>query len=427
MRNVPSDTLDADATTVEDDDATATTAIHGIETAGEDGHTTAPPVAECGNGALEPGEGCDDGNLVSGDGCLPNCMPGGPLAPVWSTSADWPRCLAVLDGSLVGDDVGAFVVGGGSFKDSTQLELAPLAPDGPIAWSYAGPAARVFSALAIAADGDIIAAGRDHSMPGSPLWLARFTSGGEPVWSHDFPDERDPPLHVQVAPNGDIVALVGPPSRIIGFDAAGALRWVHAPNTVGDWAVAYGGLALGEEGRVHVVGHSGEKLAVAFKHLVLEALTPQGESIWRREDEMPFYVSQPRVGVMPDGSLRVVVGRGIETDPYDDQIAALAAFDAAGELQWWRDDPSISALQVSPHAVVSLPSGGVFVAWSLYNIDSRDDEFLQYDAAGALVSGLSPWGTVFDLDLGPGGLVYSLEAMENWERDGGFQVIPYQP
>lgn len=359
---------------------------------------------------LDPSGGGDAVTAAPDDDC-----PLGPLPPVWSVSEPaWQVCLAVVDGALV--------LGGGSYDGPARLDAIPLAPGGAPAWSHVGPSRREYGALALAGDGTIVAAAADWSGPARYLWLGRFAAAGALLESHAAPQVDRRPTHLQIAANGDLVVLAGPfpgPSQLAVFDAAGELRWVHTPPAEHQ----YSGLALGAEGQIHVVGtrRAGDP---ALRRLLLDTFTPAGALAWQRALESPTHVAGPQLVAAPDGQLLVAAGEQLAAGPDAVEVAAIARFDGAGELQWWRTDPTIAGHSLTAGEVVALPDGGVFVAWRSAGDDAAAYVLARYDAGGAQVYAASAAGVVHDLAAGPDGLIYSLEAGE-W---GDFtRVVPYAP
>lgn len=416
-RPVASDTDDDASDTGVPDDATTsvpdappvTTSAPQPVPPGEDTATTAAPDDPCGNGELDRGESCDDGNREPNDGCLPDCTTGSgtPSLPVW-VGEPWTVGLAVLDGTLAGASADALVLAGNPW-----LALVPLAPEGATAWTYTEGPLRPRLAVAVASDGDIVTTGLDVTATGH-IFLARHTSTGELLWTLDYPDLRFAPQQVLLAPGGDIVVFEAH-NGIHVFDRDGALRWsyVAPPGSPSD--IGYEHAAIAADGTLHVVGSTPAAL-------IVDALDPQGALLWRRELDSPRRLSSPRAVETPSGGLLVVMSQKMPGMPAPFEIAALAQFDAAGSLQWWRDDEQTWAKDLFPVDVVAMPGGGAFVAWR----HTTDIDFKyavgRYDPTGARLYLHGTQEVVFDLAAGPDGQVYSLELV-----NGTARVIPYLP
>ncbi|MCY1055148.1 PQQ-binding-like beta-propeller repeat protein [Nannocystis sp. SCPEA4] len=412
-RHVASDTDDDAGDTGVPDDATtsvppSTTSAPQPLPPGEDTATTAAPDEPCGNGELDRGEGCDDGNREPDDGCLPDCTTGRgtPSLPVW-VGGPWPFSLAALDGTLAGAGADALLLAG-----TGQLELVPLAP-GPTAWTLFEQPPRSYTAVAFTVDGDIVTAGVDMTLP-PRIWLGRSTLAGAERWTHDYPDLRFAPMQVLLAPGGDIVVFEAH-SGIHVFDRDGALRWSHVAPPGSPSGISYEHVTLAADGTLHVVGSTPAAL-------IVDALDPQGALLWRRELESPRQLSSPRAVETPSGGLLVVMSQKMPGMPAPFEIAALAQFDAAGTLQWWRDDELTSAEDLSPADVVAMPGGGAFVAWRHITGFAFKYAIGRYDPTGARLYLHGAQETVLDLAPGPDGRVYSLEI-----ANGSAQVVPYLP
>lgn len=380
------------------------------------------PDPRCGNGAIDPGEGCDDGNTLHGDGCLPDCTlgVGVALAPVWTQPAPaWAHDMALIDRASIGAAADALVVGGGGEDTGpVRLELAPLGHGGPAPWSQIVWDQRTLAAMAIAGDGDIVAAG--FHLPGAPpesqtIWLARFSPTGVLRWSHSnvlgsWSEHHD----VVPSPNGDIIMNFGAWLRVL--DPAGTERWT---------VPAYDCVTVDDHGRIYAAGT--RFVGDYHEYVVVHAFDANGGIRWQSELNVANRDTDvPRVAVTPAGTLFVVMENREEAGERR-SIASAAAFDTDGALRWWREMPlTDDADRHTPRFVVAAPRDGFFVAWEHHVESGSSSELLRYNAEGTPLYAVELSRGLQKFTRGPDGRYYSLEI--SWSsKDPAVVVVPHLP
>ncbi|PCC68706.1 hypothetical protein SAMN02745121_09176 [Nannocystis exedens] len=304
-----------------------------------------------------------------------------------------------------------------------------MLPDGPTPWSHVDLANRRLVALELAGNGDILVGGVEYEpVPDEPpkLWLARLAPTGSVVWSSTYASDLDDhdvsSIQLASTPGGDIVAVR--PAHLRAVDAAGETLWLRAAPEGDAWSVDYRDVAVDAQGRIFIGGDRGHGDA-ASRAVYLEALAPDGALLWQTSLKSPAYgaTSAPSLMVDPAGS--VLVAMQLSDSPDETGGGAVAAYDAAGALQWWRSSPGTT--RAIPGAFVPAPNGGFFVDWDFMGDDSGSSSVARYDAEGARLYELDQVeGWVLDFRAGPDGRFYSLETSE-WEDDEGRYVVPHLP
>ena len=159
-----------------------------------------PPPPECGNGYLEPGEDCDDANTLDGDGCDSLCRLPCGLAFESRLSVSVPDVIAVV------------------------VDMA-IAPNGDI----------------------VIAATHDAQVSSitDDLWLGRWTSAGELLWSDFFDFGGDELTSAVVVDAQGRMYLSG----TVGADDDGTDAWLRGFDPEGNelWTQTYSGSVAGSK------------------------------------------------------------------------------------------------------------------------------------------------------------------------------------
>lgn len=403
---------------------------------GESSSSTGDALA-CGDGQPDPGEACDDANDIENDGCLATCEfgPGAvieqkPLPPL--AMLENLRCFTAIDQEQLPGDEHALVFGsivghaGPEGQDATRVELLRLPEIAQTEWSYfewAGVYGRVVNRMVTAANGDVIVAGMIYTEAvnvdsGGYLWLARFTPGGQVVWSEEYEEHELSPVDIELAPDGDIVLVgsftgFGYYTAALRFRGDGQLVWEREEPLQADLSTVYSGLTLDDEGNIYLAA-SRRSYGNKETSVMLQALTGDGQLLWTK-----LYAPPDAVSVYPGEPVwtpddRLVVGvnrRDVDTYQLLDQFS-LVAFDTAGVELWWETWGTEAASGLAVGRLIANNDGGVHAL--VRQISAGDNKVIaslatRFDATGALVwSQLTPGADSRDALHGPDGLLYVL-------------------
>jgi cysteine-rich repeat protein len=391
----------------------------------------------CGDGQQDPGEACDDANDVENDGCLATCEfgPGAvieqkPLPPL--VMLENLRCFTAIDQEQLPGDGHALVFGsivgqaGPEGQVATRVQQLRLPELAAAEWSYfewAGINGRVVNRMVTAANGDVIVAGMIYTEDvkvdtGGYLWLARFTPGGQVVWSEEYEEHELSPVDIELAPDGDIV-LVGSFTGFGFYTAAlrfhddGQLVWEREEPPQEDFYVFYSGLTLDDDGNIYVAA-SRRSWGNQETSVMLQALTGDGALVWTKLHAPPDTVSVYPGDLVWTPDDRLVAGvdrRALDTYQLLDQFS-LAAFDTTGAELWWQTWGVEAGSGLSVGRLIANNDGGVHAL--ARQISAGDQKIIaslatRFDATGALVwSQLTPGANSLDALHGPDGLLYVL-------------------
>lgn len=187
--------------------------------------------------------------------------------------------LAVADGSIVWDSGGAPGDGGlygaaWSSADQTlwvtgsagdQLLVARYSGDGERVATLAPPDGATVGYAAAVVDGGVIVCGRAAALEGGRLWLGRYSSAGDSLWTTLGPDPGVGAFSdcwdVAASPDGMSVTVEAgyTGSRVAQVDGEGALMWEFAEGNAGAEAVDVAG------GQVVVAGWSASMNAMPLR------------------------------------------------------------------------------------------------------------------------------------------------------------------
>jgi hypothetical protein len=359
---------------------------------------------------LAPGDG-ETGE--TGETGVPDVLdPAQPLPPVWSdvSPPSWADHLELIDGAVVGSPSQLLVLAGTPYDLPPRLLVTPIG-EGPPPWSFDGAAKQDYAGLATAADGSIVVMARDWTGFPTHLRLARFSPHGQTLWSRQYLDLAGHEAIVTTA-DGAIVVLNDSPPQVHRFAADGSHLWTHA----GAPGVEFTDLATDASGRLFVVG-------VVAHRLALLELAGDGEPVWSVEHLAPWPGIHSPALATTDGAL--VVAAGLSDPELGDfsDVAALASFDTAGAVQWWRLAPELHGAQVQARQLLPLPSGDLLVRWWIAGDDIGSTGLFRYDAEGTLLfEFMSESDHVLDVAVGNDDRIYTLQ-VDEWDEEAF--VVPY--
>lgn len=149
-------------------------------------------LATCGDGLVYAGiEDCDDGNQIDGDGCNSDCLPSGEL--LWSQTIDRQGGTDVGRSVAIDANGEIVVVGAFSTDSGPDALVARYSPGGELIWSQTYPgegnAADEAWAVAFASDGDLVVGGYQTAKDkgGADGWVARIDGdAGELIWARQI-------------------------------------------------------------------------------------------------------------------------------------------------------------------------------------------------------------------------------------------------
>ncbi len=296
------------------------------------------------------------------------------LAQEWM----WPSALAV-------DRAGNAVV---SYEDR---KLTSMTPEGRMNWSRDVPTAR---ALALAPDGDILAAGCNWGEGSTAERL------GATPWSYEMLDGDG--YVAKISPGGDVrwMYRMERGKDLFYRRDRTASECVHAiaPEPGGDIFVA--GVYHRDVPEKKIGRHDPRELPSGGRFLA--RLSGDGRLRWSRLVAAAF--GNVTLAATPDGALVVVAGPVTEVDPRDRYVnEGLAAFDGADGKPLWTlpvrnltvhdrthgaPNPEITDLQIVAHKTgdadfvlagiydAPIVAGGALLAWTdggvfLVNVDRR--------------------------------------------------------
>lgn len=343
-----------------------------------------PPLAECGNGALEPGEACDDGNDIPDDECtnacaLPSCGDGivhagedcddGNLDDadaclntcvsascgdqvVWAgvedcddgNALDDDACLSSCTAASCGDGIVWAGVEGcedGNLEDldgcnvdcqvTASLEWEQILDSDVGACDY-------YYGVDVGPSDSIVVVG-SLSKSSDPeadcqIIVERYDGDGNLLWS-DIPDTGahcDEAWGVEIDANGSVwvAGHVYHPARrhdqwVRRYDAAGQIMWTRTFDAGGE-DFGYG-IAVDQQNRGILVGSS--QIGTG-SDVSIRALTPEGAPVWARLIDQGS--SDFALDVMTAGSKIFVAG--FLTVDGQNQNAWAAQLDLAGTVVW---------------------------------------------------------------------------------------------
>jgi uncharacterized delta-60 repeat protein len=328
---------------------------------------------------------------------------------------EFSAVAATADGGIIA--AGSTSSANGDFvssADSGGALVARLSPDGVLLWSktLGGVGYDAFSGVAVAADGAIIAAGftaatnRGSSCDtdsGDAL-LARFSPDGELVWTQILGGCAAEELSaVTVAANGDLIAAGYTestdgdfaPSKgaydalAARFSPDGELLWSQ---TVGMGDDAFWAVAVTADGGIITAGSTDDASLGSGRALVAR-FSPDGELLWsqipggRGYDAFWAVAATADGGVIACGSTEYTGGDSASLDSAG--RALVARFSPDGELLW-------SQVPGGTHldfllGLVATTDGGIVGTGSTW---STDGDFPSSNGgADALILRLTPDGT----------------------------------
>jgi cysteine-rich repeat protein len=383
----------------------------------------------CGDGSLDDGEGCDDGNVLADDGCSPDCVAGPGAERVVAVPLEEEESLSAL--ALVDkqdlDGVSHGLVLGGSLwvgepeptEMHARVQQRPL-QGGAQAWSWqqgAGIYGRQVFEIATAANGDVVVAGlifTEFVKPdtGGYLWLARFSAGGELVWSVEDEEVTTEAYGLAVTSDDDIV-LAGHTAgfstgnlahRFRGSD--GQLMWSYQEAYAPTFASGYASVAIDEEDRVYIAGVRYDYAwpEPEWMRLFVRALDADGGERWTFEvpPEGPTNLRGMTLAVTGE---QVVVAAVEQVDIEEPTRVLLTGLDFEGASLWsrWWAPPVPTAVTIWDSA--AAPGGGVYVTGWTGNYETRRLLTGRFDAAGSPVwVNTNPVGWGLDVEVDPDGV-----------------------
>lgn len=298
---------------------------------------------------------------------------------------------------MIVDAAGNIYVIGGSEVDGWDMDflLLKVKPDGQEDWVkiIAGPAENLDfgSALALAPDGNIIAAGHLCTDAGRDLndfmaLVAKYDPAGAVLWSatYDNPDrgyyivydaETDGDGNVYVA--GYCYGLSGNPADndgyVLKYDDDGVFQWDAFVTGDGEEMDAVMDLAVDSLGRVVVVGcvYRDEQ---AYNFLTRK-YDADGGVVWTAEYDGPDHDWEyiPYSAIDAEDNV-YLAGTSIGAAAGDD--AVLLKYNAAGEQQWVIRQVGSSDGNDRSRAVAVDEDGYIYWAISLVNEQERTDAVL---------------------------------------------------
>ncbi|MDC0716061.1 hypothetical protein [Nannocystis bainbridge] len=218
---------------------------------------TTEPAAPCPDGDLDEGEACDDGNDLNGDGCNNDCQPSGQLLVELrppTRGSDVVNALAVdADGSIVagGLDPG-FTRWVGRFSDTLEPQ-----------WSQSyGAEFGLVTGVATFAGGIYAAGGFATDDDAHDVWLARLDPSGAVVWEDTLGSGLGEDYLTDVAIVGEDELIVS--GFVVGEDGLHEL-WArrYAADGIALWT---SGFSLGIQSKIWPLGPG---LVVTPEHAVL--------------------------------------------------------------------------------------------------------------------------------------------------------------
>ncbi|MDR1264573.1 MAG: hypothetical protein LBK42_03145 [Propionibacteriaceae bacterium] len=228
--------------------------------------------------------------------------------------------------------------------------LAKFAPDGAFLWSqtHSGDGGDSFTALAMAADGDIYAAGATRSADGdgtadpgqSDALLLKVAPDGSLRWAQAYGGSGDDAFTaLAMAADGDILAAGSTDSAdgdiAINHGGGDALLAKIAPDGTLRWAQSYGStdndwfaaVAVTDNGRIFTAGYTGQADGRSLPNALVAEITPDGTAVWAQNHGGTGWDSFHALAIAADGGL-LAAGSTNSTDgdlpPSDGQFDLLA-------------------------------------------------------------------------------------------------------
>lgn len=239
-------------------------------------------------------------------------------------------------------------------------------------------------------DTDIATPGRVLSnITGTPIEPEPVIQAWQAI--HDNLFNEDVPSHIVLAPDGGVVSAGATyfsankdDFYAVKHDADGNLEWTYTYNGPGDHFDRVRSLEKGPGGSIYLSGRSyGLSFGIQWAIAKVDA---DGSELWVRRYDAGNSIAQQNplaMGVGADGSAAVT---GWARDPDFEVGFMVAAWDAAGNFLWDRKLPSDPDFNGTGYAVAFAPSGAVYAAGIVDDLDEFGDELL--------LARLNPDGTV---------------------------------
>ncbi|MDR1264577.1 MAG: hypothetical protein LBK42_03170 [Propionibacteriaceae bacterium] len=299
--------------------------------------------------------------------------------------------------------------------------LAKIAPDGTLVWAraYGGASGETFSAVALADDGSVLAAGDTNSIAGdittshggwSDALLAKIAPDGDIIWTRTYGGTNDDKFNaLAVADDGDILAAGYTESDdgdiTTNRGDEDALLAKIAPDGALRWTRTYGGtsrdtfndLAVADDGDILAAGYTESDDGDITTNrggwdALLVKTAPDGTLLWAQTHGGTDWDSFNTLVIAADGDI-LAAGYTGSTDgdlppSHGDDDALLAKTAPDGTLVWARthggaDGDSFSALAIAA-------DGGLLAAG--YTNSANSDPPLVRSLADLSVVKLTPNG-----------------------------------